>query len=716
MERFLFDLNPTPILIYETGSLKILEANKAFKQKYGYSESEVTEITIRDIRPDQHQEELQEALKKLGNKGLNETNLVRHQSRDGEKFYVNISSHEYDYEDKDARIVIIHDVSDRVKAEKRAQKAFDELNHHVNESPLAMIKWDAQFHIIEWSKRAEEIMGYSKQDVLGKTPRFLNFYRPEDRSFIENKIEQVLSGQRKNAKFDIKMYNRGGNLVDLRVNGSALHNDQGELISVLTFLEDITEQRKTEDKYQRLFENANDGIFIMEGDRFIDCNCQVCNMFGCDKKEIIGRTPLAFSPANQPDGEASQTKAQRKIEKALQGIPQVFEWEHIKKDGTPISTEVSLNRLELGDETYLQAIVRDLTEQKKAQEKLRRSEELFRKLFLKAPGALIMVDDENRVKMVNQSFEELFGYSQEELLGEDIDRIIVSNEEYSSAPRMPGNEFREGKFYEDVVRYTKSGEARDILLGAIPVYLDNEPIAGFGIYIDITEQKENERKLKQSLKEKQVLLEEIHHRVKNNLAIISGLLQLQAFESEDQKTKDALSDSQLRIQSMAIVHELLYQSENFIDISFEEYINKLIQTMKSTLAFEDRHINVEFDSGGVSIDLNQAIPSAILINELVTNAYKHAFTQKSSGTIWIKLEETPSEIVIEVSDNGIGLPDNFSLEGRSSIGMNLIQTLTKQLKGQLSYESTEEGAQFRVRFAKNKQRGSSNLHLLREAE
>jgi PAS domain S-box-containing protein len=508
------------------------------------------------------------------------------------------------------------------------------------------------------------------------------------------------------------MYHKHGHLIDINIHSSVLRDEKGEMSSVLSFIDDVTDKKQTEIRYQRLFENASDGIFLMEGAKFVECNDRVAEIYGYTKDEILGATPMDFSPEFQPDGQKSSDKALKKINKVIDGEPQVFEWKHLKKDGTPIDTEVSLNRLELSEEVYVQAIVRDLTDQKKAQEKLRRSEELFRKLFLKAPGALIMVDKENRVKRVNQSFEELFGYSEEELIGKDIDKEIVSEEEYHSAPRMPGDDFKEGKFYQDVVRYTKEGEPRDILLGAIPVYLDDDPIAGFGIYIDVTEQKENERKLKESLEEKRVLLEEIHHRVKNNLAIISGLLQLQAFETADEKTRNALNDSQLRIQSIGLVHELLYQSENFIDISFEEYITKLIETVKNTLPFDHQHIDVKIETGNFSLDINQAIPSAILINELVTNAYKHAFENGDSGTIWIRLEEVENEIKIVVEDDGIGLPEGFSIQDQSSIGMSLIQTLTQQLEGKLDYSTTAQGARFSVSFQKKKNRGAGKLHLL----
>lgn len=710
MDQPLFNLIPNPVLIYDRESLKILEGNRAFINKYGYSAEELQELTLYDLCPREAYGELEKHLENRDREESNQTDVVRHCSKDGNLFYVMVLCRGYEQGYKNAHIAFIHDVTQLVEAEKKAQKAFKELSHHLNHSPLAMIKWDKEFNIIEWSERAQEMTGYSRELVLGRSPEVFRFYK-NDFSVVKKNRDFLVSGARNKTQFEVKMYHRDGHYIDLRVHASALRDDEGELISVLTFIEDITEKKQAETRYQRLFENANDGIFIMDGDQFVECNDQVIRIFGLDSKEqILGKSPIDFSPEYQPDGRKSENKALEKIQKALDGTPQVFEWKHQTLEGKLIDVEVSLNRLQLVDKVYIQAILRDLTEQKKAQEKLRKSEELFRKLFLKAPGAMVMIDPENRVQKVNKSFEELFGYTEEELLGKDIDEIIVGQEDDQIVPRMPDRGFQEDKFYTDIIRYTKEGEKLNLLLGAISVYLDEEPIAGFGIYVDLTEQKKYQRKLQQSLEEKQVLLEEIHHRVKNNLAIISGMLQLQAFETENEQIKNALNDGQQRIQSISIVHELLYQSEEFINISFEEYIAKLIKTIKNTLSFDHRHINVEIDTTDVLLDINQAIPSAILINELVTNAYKHAFKGKNSGTIEILLKEKEGQISIIVRDDGVGLPQGFSVEDQSSVGMNLIQTLTKQLEGHLEYKSVN-GAEFCIRFERSKKPGSNDLYL-----
>jgi PAS domain S-box-containing protein len=708
MDRSLFDLNPNPVLIYDKDSLDILEANEAFFKKYRFQKDELKSLTLHDLRAGENHQELDSGIKNRVDNESSHTEVARHQTKGGALIYVMISSHPYENGYKNARMAFVHDVTERVEVEKKAKQAFNELNHHVNHSPLAMIKWDADFNIIEWSERAKEITGYPKSMVMGYSPEVFDFYE-DDLHVVKRNMDHLLSGKGNKTHFEVKMYHYDGHLIDLSIHTSVMRNSNGDLISVLTFIEDVTNERQAEIRYQRLFENANDGIFIMDEDKFIECNNQVAKIYGLNSKEqILGKSPVDFSPEFQPDGQKSAVKARQKIQKALDGTPQVFEWQHQTLDGKPVDVEVCLNRLQLVEDIYVQAIVRDLTEQKNAQEKLRKSEELFRKLFLKAPGAMVMIDTKNRVQKVNKSFEKLFGYTEQELLNKDIDEIIVGEEDNQVVPRMPDKGFEKDKFYTDIIRYSKRGEKLNLLLGAIPVYLDDDPIAGFGIYVDITEQKKYQEQLQQSVKEKQVLLEEIHHRVKNNLAIISGMLQLQAFEADNEEIKNALNDGQLRIQSIGIVHELLYQSENFVDISFEEYISKLIETIKNTLPLNHQHIDVKADTGDVLLDINQAIPSAILINEMVTNAFKHAFDNNKPGTIEILLRKSDREISIIVRDDGKGLPENFSVQDHASIGMNLIETLTNQLEGQLFYTS-DEGTEFKVVFESKKQTGSGSI-------
>jgi two-component sensor histidine kinase len=224
---------------------------------------------------------------------------------------------------------------------------------------------------------------------------------------------------------------------------------------------------------------------------------------------------------------------------------------------------------------------------------------------------------------------------------------------------------------------------------------------------DISELKEYQEELDQSLKEKEVLLAEIHHRVKNNLAIISGLLQLEAFSVENEHTQKILKNSQMRIQSMATIHEMLYEAENFHDLSFEGFVEQIISSVREVYHQENQKISFSIDIKSINLNINQAVPCGLIINELITNAYKHAFDDKQEGYISIVGEKSDSNIQFTVKDNGEGLPADFSIEKQSSLGFTLISSLISQLGAELTVKSGE-GTTFVFSFQQEAVRGSAS--------
>lgn len=215
--------------------------------------------------------------------------------------------------------------------------------------------------------------------------------------------------------------------------------------------------------------------------------------------------------------------------------------------------------------------------------------------------------------------------------------------------------------------------------------------------------KSKTRQIRKSLEEKDLLLKEIHHRVKNNLAIISGLIELQLESSADKETQKVLRDSQTRIQSMALVHDKLYRTNTVTDIGMRTYIEDLVEALRSTFTGPDEEIELQFDVDELNLDIDRAIPCGLLINELVVNAFKHAFGNGENGTLEVKLKkdysgaESGPEIKLSVADNGKGLPENFEDKLDSSLGMMLIKTFTSQLDATMEVEN-EDGAHFIFRF------------------
>jgi len=239
---------------------------------------------------------------------------------------------------------------------------------------------------------------------------------------------------------------------------------------------------------------------------------------------------------------------------------------------------------------------------------------------------------------------------------------------------------------------SKSGEWRWLLSRGKIVEWDEDgiPVRACGTYQDITDRKKAEEKILRSLKEKEILLAEIHHRVKNNMAVISGLIQLQAEDVEDTHLKDILHESQMRIHSMAMIHEKLYQSAELSRIDYGEYIADLARTISKTLQDEKKNININIHADEVALNINQAIPCALILNEIITNAYKHGFRYRKSGNINIYLSKRDRKISIEVENDGAPLPSDFSLQSASTLGMTLIQTLSQQLDARLSVKNEKK--------------------------
>jgi two-component sensor histidine kinase len=200
--------------------------------------------------------------------------------------------------------------------------------------------------------------------------------------------------------------------------------------------------------------------------------------------------------------------------------------------------------------------------------------------------------------------------------------------------------------------------------------------------------------IRKSLKEKEVLLAEIHHRVKNNLAVISGLLQMQRWQTDQQSARDVLQDSQLRVKSIALVHEKLYQSENLSDIAFDQYVNDLIKGINQTFSNAEKDITFDIDIEPITFSLGKAISCSLLLNELIVNAHKHAFKGLKQGKVTVRLWKEGQQGFLIVRDNGLGLPPDNK---KKSLGMTLVNTLAEQLNGEIEAYN-EGGAVFSVTF------------------
>jgi two-component sensor histidine kinase len=239
--------------------------------------------------------------------------------------------------------------------------------------------------------------------------------------------------------------------------------------------------------------------------------------------------------------------------------------------------------------------------------------------------------------------------------------------------------------------------------------LENPDICGVVVNVrDITERKQAEDKIRQTLKEKETLLKEIHHRVKNNMSVISGLLYLMSDRIEDETMKGLFEESRQWIKSMALVHEKIYRTENLARIDFSDYIHSLVHDLLSSYHAKGREISTKINVRDIVLDINTAIPCGQIINELITNAMKYAFPEKTGGEIGISFTKTDHVYTLIVKDNGIGLPVGFDHTKTNTLGLQLVDALTRQLRGTLQFRSdaaARQGTEVIITF-REKDRGA----------
>ncbi len=312
---------------------------------------------------------------------------------------------------------------------------------------------------------------------------------------------------------------------------------------------------------------------------------------------------------------------------------------------------------------------------------------------------LFVTDEEGMVQMSNKTVHRKLGYSNGDLEDYSVWNLF-STEARDKVKNLIANNDSSVNELETELK-SKDGHVVPVILSS-SVLVDemSENLNIVFVASDITVQKESEKKISASLHEKNILLAEIHHRVKNNLAVVSGLLQMQMWNMENENAKKALQQSQLRIQSIALVHEKLYQNETFADINISDFVKELVFAVSQSFQKPDQHVKIHYSLEDIRMNINQAIPFSLLLNECVVNSYKHAFNGNQTGNISIKLQNIDDLIHIEIADDGHGLPDSFDFEKEQSLGITLIRTLVSQLKGNACFGSVnDEGTQFNLEFS-----------------
>ncbi|MEQ8221292.1 MAG: PAS domain S-box protein [Candidatus Eremiobacterota bacterium] len=419
---------------------KFILVNRKGCNLTGYSREELLCMTIRDIFTQEEGGQGYYSIDNLQPAG-NVTMECTILSKDGRLIPVEIIIRPH----SDGKLlIIVRDMTDRVQAEMAGQKLQQQLLSIIEFLPDATFVIDRDKKIIAWNRACELMTGVSKESMVGQgdfaySKPFWGDRRPIlidlldlPSSEIEASYKYVRhTGGSIYAESFIPHFNDGKG-VHLWGVAAPLFDPHGHRCGAVESIRDVSEQKRIEKelregelRYRTLFETAGDAIMLMRGERFVDCNARTLSLFGCSREEFIGSSPYKFSPPLQPDGRRSEEKAIENITGAIMGEARFFEWEHCRFDGTPFPAEVTLNRMELGGEILLQAIVRDITERKKFGKRLAESEQKYRELVEQANSIILRWNSSGQITFLNEFGQRLFGYSAGEIIGRHVIGTIV---------------------------------------------------------------------------------------------------------------------------------------------------------------------------------------------------------------------------------------------------------------------------------------------------
>lgn len=471
-----------------------------------------------------------------------------------------------------------------------------------------------------------------------------------------------------------------------------------------TVVLDVTDQVMAEQKeqeLQKLLQGTLNEIYIYDAEslKFVYCNNAAEQNTGYSLQELQHLTPLDLKV------NLNQKQFNSLLDEVDHKNSHYFETLHRRKDGSTYHILAQIkSEIYQTKKVYVANII-DITDRAEALDSLKETNKKLRNLIEAAPIGIYLIDTDGIIiDFWNPAAEQIFGFTKEEVMGRFIPSIDKTQmkEYWEIIDRI-----KKGRAISSLrlKRKRKNGEIIIIELNASAVYKEGELYQILVLVQDITELVNKESQLKQALQDKNVLIQEIHHRVKNNLAIVSGLIELQILRGD---VHPQLIETKNRIMSIASVHEQLYETDKFSDVNVKNYFNSLILKSKNSFMDEHQKIDIIFDSNIEKLNINEAIPLGLLMNELITNSVRHAFNGQGGNINISLLDDTEDTLQFRYSDSGRGF-EKSKFEKNEGFGLELIKTLITQLTNQYKLDTDNR---FNLEFKfQRKHRGSySNLN------
>jgi PAS domain S-box-containing protein len=730
----LFDNNPLMIFILDKRGI-IKEVNLLGAKELGYKVNELIGKSVNKVFLKEDRKIVdQQILKCLNNPGKTFNWEIRKVRKNGELISVKENACTLQSNGKSPEVLIVCDNISKIKdAEKSINETSKKIKSIFDASPYGVHIYDlnenGDLFFSGYNPAADKILGINHSNLINKKI---------EEAFPSLILTDIPNIYRNIAKFGNHFDNKLVEYEDNRVHGTFdVSAIQIEPNKIAVFFSDITEKRKAFDelekselKFKSLFELANDAIFLMDSEIFIDCNRKTLEMFECKKEDIVGKPPYEFSPERQPDERFSKESALEKINAALNGIPQRFEWKHKKLNGELFDTEVNLNRILFSNNVLIQAIVRDITERKKSEAALRESEERFRSLIDNMIEAALIIDWKGEIIFANNSAARLAGMENPdqgigkkvfEFLHPDfIPKVSVALRRLRKNPTPFIDEY--------IVRTVQNDELWVESLGINIIFSNQKYI--LVTLRDITSRKNAETQLREAKEKAEELnkvksnfLANMSHELRTPLVGILGFAELLKEKLKEKQTSEMadrilVSASRL-MDTLNLLLDLSRIEAKKVDMNIApnripELVESQILLFEAVAERKNLVLETEIIDHNLFATLDEQIFRQI-INNLVNNALKYTFTGGVTVSVDSITENSKSYVRVRVKDTGIGIPEeslglifqefrqvsegfNRHFEG-TGLGLTITKNFVEMMNGQIMVKSTVgSGSTFTVLF------------------
>lgn len=693
------------VLDYVFASGRVTKANDALISQYGATREEFIGLTLNSLFS-HNLAGGREVIRQFFEAGR------IHIENDNRKFDGALIWVEGDYiciYDSQGRIAgyfgVERDISDRKKAEAALRDSEERFRATVEQAAVGITHCDKNGRYLRVNQKFCNILGYTAEELLCRTWMDVTYREDLDSDLAKN--HRLFAREVDCFNMEKRLVCQDGSLIWVNITVSLVEEPLSGAVYNIAVIEDISDRKQaeaalkeSEERFRQLAENI-ESVFWMIGvqpQKMIYISPGYEKIWGRSCAELYASGHFcaeSLHPEDRARVIATFTKkivSEDEIEYRIVRPDGEIRW--IRDRAFPIKNQA-------GKVYRVVGIAEDISDRKQAEKAIRESEERFRQLAENIQDSFWLISAElTDVLYISPAYEQIWGRSREELYADPLRwmELVHPEDKYLLQEAIP--RVLQGESTSTEYRiFLPDGTIRWLCDRAFPIYDESGKIYRLaGICEDISDRKLTEARIQAALREKEVLLKEIHHRVKNNMQVVSSLLQLQSQYIEDEPTLALFEESQTRIHSMALIHEQLYQSEHLDRIDLPPYVENLVANLYQSFGCGNTSIQFNLNFDPIYLNIETAIPCGLIINELVSNSLKYAFDQSLAGEININFHEViPQHFHLTIQDNGSGFPADFDVETTETLGLRLVRMLTQQLEGTLVIDS-ECGTCYHITF------------------